>query len=256
MPFKSSFLPLPFARDAGRRHPTKSTSSSSISDRINLADYTDPSAPPAPTGWTWSDSMNVWLPADLPVSSGLLFGNPFACNRCRSVTSSSESASPAASASSPNLGDTVLSPTRPSLIHRLTSRENWRLPGEARKSRSDREIVSDGYNSGLYNLPRPAVVQVPAASPGSTSSSLKPQGAARAIKTGDDTTKAIEHQDDSQAELWQQTSAMLGEGVGRPEDPGALDGGIVSTSSLFSRFDYDNTPRSAVKSRQEFQKCW
>ncbi|OSC99929.1 hypothetical protein PYCCODRAFT_1513177 [Trametes coccinea BRFM310] len=145
MPFRSSFLPLPFARDAGRRRPTKPTSSSSTSDRINLADYTDPSAPPAPTGWTWSDSMNVWLPANLPVSSGLLFGNPFACNRCRSVTSSSESASPAASASSPDLGDTVPPPTRPSLVHRLPSRENWRLPGEARKSRSDREIVSDGF---------------------------------------------------------------------------------------------------------------
>ncbi|KAI9066090.1 hypothetical protein FKP32DRAFT_1674182 [Trametes sanguinea] len=137
---KSSFLPFPFARDAGRRRPTKPTSSNSTSDRINLADYTDPSAPPAPTGWTWCDSMNVWLPANLPVSSGLLFGNPFACNRCRSATSSSESAS----SSSPDLGNTP-PPARPSLVHRLTSRENWRLPGEASKSRCDREIVSDGF---------------------------------------------------------------------------------------------------------------
>ncbi|KAI9001552.1 hypothetical protein BD414DRAFT_533287 [Trametes punicea] len=112
-------LSLRTARDAGRRKLD------SDSPRINLADYTNPTEPPFPTGWTWCDSMQVWLPDDLSISSGLLFGDPFACNRCRP--------SPAAP------------PPRPKLVHRLTSRENWRLPGEDRKPRKDRTIVNDGY---------------------------------------------------------------------------------------------------------------
>ncbi|CDO76997.1 hypothetical protein BN946_scf184298.g24 [Trametes cinnabarina] len=174
MPSKLSFLSFSFTRDAGRRRPTRPTSSSSTSDRINLADYTDPAAPPASTGWTWCDSMNVWLPDSLPLSSGLLFGNPFACNRCRSANSSSDSSSTSA------IDTNDIPSTRPTLRHRLTSRENWRLPGAARRARQDREIVNDG--SVPYNQRSPAVVRVPAASPGNTFSSFPfpdPQGAAR-----------------------------------------------------------------------------
>ncbi|KAI0663725.1 hypothetical protein C8Q70DRAFT_952169 [Cubamyces menziesii] len=108
----SVFASLPFrrTRDAGRRK----------SDYIKLDDYTDPAVPPSPTGWTWCESMRVWLPEDLNFSSGLILGNNLPCNRCRPPA-----------------------PSRPKLVQRLTSTEYWRLPRKSRKSRKNVPIVTD-----------------------------------------------------------------------------------------------------------------
>ncbi|KAH9902570.1 hypothetical protein C8Q73DRAFT_831520 [Cubamyces lactineus] len=108
----SKFSSLPFrrARDAGRRK----------SDYIKLTDYTDPAVPPSPTGWTWCDSMQVWLPEDLNFSSGLIFGNNLACNGCQTPA-----------------------PSRPKLVQRLTSSEYWRRPLQIRKNRKNVSIVTD-----------------------------------------------------------------------------------------------------------------
>ncbi|KAI0774999.1 hypothetical protein BD413DRAFT_611374 [Trametes elegans] len=99
---------------AGRPKPAKT---------IDLADYTDPSTPPYPTGWAWCDSMQVWLPDDISFSSGLLFGNTLPCHRCLSPPP----------------------PTRPSLPYRLTSKDYWCRPRVGRKTRKNIRIVTDWY---------------------------------------------------------------------------------------------------------------
>ncbi|KAI0671943.1 hypothetical protein C8Q78DRAFT_1078682 [Trametes maxima] len=62
-------------------------------NRIDLADYTDPGRSPSPSGWTWCDSMRVWLPNDLAISSSILFNASLPCTR-RDTTPSSPPSSP------------------------------------------------------------------------------------------------------------------------------------------------------------------
>ncbi|KAI0636202.1 hypothetical protein C8Q77DRAFT_1208043 [Trametes polyzona] len=102
---------------------------------INLDDYTDPSTPPSPTGWTWCESMNVWLPDDLPVSSGILYNSAVACTHCPSASSATNSSSASSFTSSQS-----------KLPRQWTSKEYWRrLFDRSHKTVKDRPIVSDWF---------------------------------------------------------------------------------------------------------------
>ncbi|KAH9846228.1 hypothetical protein C2E23DRAFT_907929 [Lenzites betulinus] len=102
MPFT---LPLPTIRNlrgAGRLTSSYQTS-------VDLATYTNPSTPPHPTGWTWCESMAVWLPDDLAVTSGIVFNGAPACTSCCHRGTSTRA--PAA---------------RPHFLRRLSSKDYWR----------------------------------------------------------------------------------------------------------------------------------
>ncbi|KAI0833711.1 hypothetical protein BC628DRAFT_1499015 [Trametes gibbosa] len=111
MPFNLTLPTIRNPRGAGRRKHES---------YVNLDNYTDPSTPPHHTGWIWCESMNVWLPDDLPVTSGILFNNVPACASC------------------PNTSTRA----RPPLLHRLSSKAYWRARLQGSKHLKNKPITT------------------------------------------------------------------------------------------------------------------